>query len=136
MIRLAGRFVVFSAAGITADDWGKRPEVKEESKARQQKVDGGQDGWPLVHQGACMRTEFSTPYSCELWRHQQVAIAVERYLRCEVTHRLLRERWSLGHRDDDPRIERLQQVRLHVDQERKRSLRTGVLVSVDGELGH
>jgi hypothetical protein len=38
-------------------------EVKEESKGGQQKVDGGQDGLPLVRQGTGMRTEFSAPYS-------------------------------------------------------------------------
>jgi hypothetical protein len=112
------------------------PEVKEESKAGQQKVDGGQDGLPLAHQSASMRTEFSAPYSGELRRHQHVSIAVERYFRSKVTHRLPRECGDLGHRYDDPRVKRLQEVRLDVDQERKRSLRTGVLVSIDRELGH
>jgi hypothetical protein len=84
------------------------PEVKEESKAGQQKVGGGQDGLPLVHQSTRIRTEFSAPYSGELRRHQHVSIAVERYLRSNVTHRLPRERWSLRHRNDDPRMERLQ----------------------------
>jgi hypothetical protein len=45
------------------------------------------DGLPLVHQSARMRTEFSAPYSGELWRHQHVAITVERDLRCKVTRR-------------------------------------------------
>ena len=112
------------------------PEVKEESKAGQQKVDGGQDGLPLVDQSARMRTEFSAPYSGELRRHEHVSIAVERYFRGKVTHRLPRECGGLGHRYDDPRVKRLQEVTLDVDQERKRSLRMGVLVSIDRELGH
>ena len=137
MIRLAGRFVVFSAARWPALMLGANgPEVKEESKAGQQKIEGGQDGLPLVHQSARMGTEFSAPYSGELRRHQHISIAVERELRSKVTHRLPRECWSLGHRNDDQRVKRLQEVRLDVDQERKRGLRTGVLVSIDRELGH
>ena len=81
MIRLAGRFVVFSACARLAPDIGARAaKPKKASKAGQQKVDGGQDGLPFVHQSARVRTEFSAPYSRELRRHQHVSIAGHRGL--------------------------------------------------------
>ena len=91
---------------------------------------------PLLSQSARMRTEFGASDSRELRCHEQIPIAVERHLRGQVAHRFLRKRWSLGHRDDDPCVERLQQLRLDINQERVRSFGTRVLVSVDGELGH
>lgn len=108
----------------------------EVSEASQQKVDGGQNDLPLVHQRASMSTQLSTPYSCELWRHQHVSITIERHLGREVADRLPRERRSLSHRNDDPRVERVQQVRLDVDKVWKGSLRTRVLVSIDRKLSH
>jgi len=83
-----------------------------------------------------MRTQFRTSNSRELRRHQHIAIAVERHLGGQVAHRFPRERWGLSHRDNDPRVERLQQIRLDINQERERALRTRALVSIDGKLTH
>jgi len=106
------------------------------SKASQPKIHGRHDRLPIPGEASRECAQLRATDSRELRCQQHILIPLKGYFWRQVTHRSLYEGWRLGQRNDYSRIQRLQQVRLDVDKERKGRLGTRVLVPVHGKLSH
>src|SRR5690349_6357366 len=111
-------------------------DCRRGSEAGEEKVQRSENDVALRGEASCWSAGLAVGQGGQLRGHQHVLLSLEFQNRRQVTERVPREQCSFAEGNDDARLQVLEQIRLHVNQQREERLATRALVPVDRELRH